>query len=361
MKYDPINYGDYLKLDQLLNSQNLKSAEHGVSAHDETLFIIIHQTYELWFKQILHEIDSVYSMFNAPKVHPNDLGTIIHRLNRIVQIQKILNEQITIMETMTPLDFMDFRDFLVPASGFQSIQFRMIELKLGLRQKYRLGIDQQFFNSRLKESDKKVLIDQENEPTLIELVDAWLSRMPFGKSDDYNFWNEYQEAIHKMLDSDLEIIKNNKMLHPKELEFEIKNLNLTRENYNYLFDKDLHKNLVDEGLTKISQEAKLSAIFIRLFSHEPILQIPNRILDLLIDIDEMFTTWRYRHSIMVHRTLGTKIGTGGSSGADYLKKSTENNRIFTDFFNLATYLVPKTHIPKLPKDLKSKLSFVHEE
>ncbi len=361
MKYEPIYYGEYLQLDKILNAQDCKSKEHGHEAHDETLFIIIHQTYELWFKQIIHEIGSIYDLFHSERVKPTDLGTINHRLNRVVEIQRVLNDQLNIIETMTPLDFMDFRDYLMPASGFQSIQFRMVELKLGLRQQHRLGIDKEFFNSRLKEEDKKFLIEMEKEPTLLELIDAWLSRMPFASSDNYNFWDKYQESINKMLDEDKKVIESNATLHPKEREFELKNLAATRENYNNLFDEEKYAKLQEQGLVRFSRSAKLSAIFIKLFRDEPILQIPNRLLDLLIDIDEMFTTWRYRHAIMAHRMLGTKIGTGGSSGHEYLKRSTDNNRVFIDLFNLATFLLPKTHIPKLPEGLREELGFAHEK
>jgi tryptophan 2,3-dioxygenase len=273
----------------------------------------------------------------------------------------VLNDQLGIIETMTPLDFMDFRDYLVPASGFQSIQFRTIELRLGLKQKYRLGIDKEFFNSRLKEEDKKHLMSLEEEPTLLELIDAWLSRMPFGKKSDYNFWSEYQKTINSMLDSDKEIIEKNTTLHAKEKQFELSNLEATRQNYDNLFDENKYQKLLDQGLVRLSSEAKLSAIFIKLFRDEPILQIPNRLLELLIDIDEMFTTWRYRHSIMAHRMLGTKIGTGGSSGHEYLKRSSDNNRIFTDLFDIATFLLPKSHIPNLPQELRQELGFVHED
>jgi tryptophan 2,3-dioxygenase len=361
MKYDPIHYGEYLKLDTILNAQDLRSKELGTEAHDETLFIIIHQTYELWFKQIIHELDSIYTMFDTDRVKPNSLGTVNHRLNRVVQIQKVLNEQLNIIETMTPLDFMDFRDYLVPASGFQSIQFRMLELKLGLKQKYRLKIDTKFFNSRLNEEDKKLLNHMETLPTFLELIDKWLTRMPFSESKDYDFWDEYQIAINKMLDQDEETINNNETLHDTEKAMELANLKATKESFAILFDEEKYAELEEQGIMRISRKAKLSAIFIKLFRDEPILQIPNRLIDLLIDIDEMFTTWRYRHAIMVHRMLGTKIGTGGSSGHDYLKRSTENNRVFLDFFNLATFLLPKSHIPTLPKSLRKELGFVFED
>ncbi|MAZ48464.1 MAG: tryptophan 2,3-dioxygenase [Halobacteriovoraceae bacterium] len=360
MKYEPIYYSEYLKLEDILGAQTLKSLEHGAEAHDETLFIIIHQTYELWFKQILHEFNSIYDLFNETKVKPRNLGTINHRLGRIIEIQKVLNQQLNIIETMTPLDFMEFRDYLVPASGFQSIQFRQIELKMGLRQKYRLQADKAFFNSRLEQKDKDLLIKMEEEPTFLELLDAWLARMPFAEMKGFNFWQEYQNIVNQMLDRDEEIIRSNQTLSDKEKEFELRNLNGTRMSFQILFDEKKYNELRSEGIVKLSREAKLSAIFIKLYRDEPILQIPNRLLELLIDMDEMFTTWRYRHAIMAHRMLGTKIGTGGSSGHEYLKKSTENNRVFSDLFNLATYLIPIKNLPELPAEISSSLGFNFE-
>lgn len=360
MKHEPIYYGEYLKLDQLLNAQQLKSKEHGAEAHDETLFIIIHQAYELWFKQILHELNSVYALFNTERLNPRDLGTINHRLDRIIKIQKVLNQQLDIIETMTPLDFMDFRDYLVPASGFQSIQFRQIELRLGLRQKFRLQADRAFFNSRLEEQDKKLLTQMEQAPTLLELLDQWLARMPFAELSGFDFWDTYQQTVTSMLGQDQKIIQDNQTLSEKEKEFELRNLNATQINFNLLFDEKEYQNYFDKGDFRLSRKAKLAAIFIKLYRDEPILQIPNRLLDLLIDIDELFTTWRYRHAIMAHRMLGTKIGTGGSSGHEYLKKATENNRVFLDLFNLATYLIPKSHLPKLPQEIETSLGFAFE-
>jgi tryptophan 2,3-dioxygenase len=361
MKYPALYYGDYLKLNDLLNTQQLKSAEFGEEAHDETLFIIIHQVYELWFKQILHEMQSVYDMMNTDRVKPNHLSVIVHRLQRVVEIQRILNDQLKVIETMTPLDFMEFRDYLVPASGFMSVQFRMIELTMGLRQKHRLSMDQAFFNSRLKESDKEMLIKAEDNPTLLELVDAWLSRMPFAQTENYDFWDQYQEAVNKMLDNDQKIIESNKTLNPKQTEMELKNLAATRNTFAVLFDEQKYNELYEKHEVRISRKAKLAAIFINLFRDEPVFQLPYNLLTQLLELDENFTTWRYKHAIMAHRMLGAKIGTGGSSGHDYLKKSTENNRVYLDFFNLATFLLPKKHIPKLPSNLVKEMGFANSE
>lgn len=121
-------YADYLQLDKILNAQSLRSAEYGKPAHDEMLFIIVHQTFELWFKQILHELDSVRAMFRAERIDEKNIGVAVSRLLRITEIQKVMISQFQILETMTPLDFLEFRDLLSPASGFQSVQFRLLEI-----------------------------------------------------------------------------------------------------------------------------------------------------------------------------------------------------------------------------------------
>src|SRR5258708_22364938 len=131
--HPPVEYQESLQHDRLLSSQHPKSAEHGRPAHDEMLFIVVHQAYELWFKQILHELDSVLDLCRQDSVDERSIGVAVARLQRIAEIQKLLIDQLHILETMTPLDFLDFRDLLVPASGFQSVQFRLIEKKLGLR------------------------------------------------------------------------------------------------------------------------------------------------------------------------------------------------------------------------------------
>ena len=144
-----LSYGSYLQLDRLLDSQTLKSTESGNSVHDEMLFIIIHQAYELWFKQILHELDSVLDMFKGNYVQEENLGTVVNRFDRIIEIQKLLVNQIGILETMTPMDFLEFRDLLNPASGFQSVQFREIENKLGMEPSKRIKFGKQSYDNFL--------------------------------------------------------------------------------------------------------------------------------------------------------------------------------------------------------------------
>ncbi|MEO7982907.1 MAG: tryptophan 2,3-dioxygenase family protein, partial [Bacteroidota bacterium] len=115
-----VHYHDYLQLDKILNAQSLESDKQNLAAHDEMLFIVIHQAYELWFKQLHHEADSVVAIMSKPALndHSPELQTVVHRLSRSVTILRVLVHQIDIMETMTPMDFLDFRDMLRPASGF---------------------------------------------------------------------------------------------------------------------------------------------------------------------------------------------------------------------------------------------------
>ncbi len=141
-----LNYSEYLSLKTLLTSQSPISNIGGDPAHDEMLFIVIHQVYELWFKQLLHEIDSILKIFSQSDVPESKVSIAVSRLDRIIEIQKILIDQIRILETMTAMDFLEFRDYLFPSSGFQSSQFRLIENKLGLPQKDRLKYGKQDYN-----------------------------------------------------------------------------------------------------------------------------------------------------------------------------------------------------------------------
>src|ERR1700745_4486088 len=185
---DAFYYADYLKLSALLAAQQPESARHGRPAHDEMLFIVVHQTYELWFKQILHELDRIQADFGGEVVEDEYLGRIVHGLDRIVEILKLLIQQLDVLETMTPLDFLDFRDFLFPASGFQSVQFRLIEIRLGLARGLRSQYAGQPFDDTLTEADKARVKAAERGPKLIEQLDGWLSRTPFVHRPQHGFY-----------------------------------------------------------------------------------------------------------------------------------------------------------------------------
>lgn len=360
----PVYYNDYLMLDQLLASQKPLSREHATQAdpeaHEETLFIVVHQAYELWFKQMLHDLNSILGIFKRDQVQDTDLGTIVQRLERFTKIQHHIGGQLDILETMTPMDFLEFRNLLIPASGFQSTQFREIEIKLGLNTHDRVSVDREFFLGRLNQKDRDKLIALEGSPSLLRLVEAWLERTPFTKTKDFDFWAEYKKSIARILSDDEKTIQENLAnLGEQEKKAQLENLRITKETFESLFDTEAHKKLVVGGQRKISQKAILNALFILLYRDEPMLALPYKMISLMMDIDENFTAWRQRHALMAQRMLGTKIGTGGSSGHQYLKRAADSNRVFVDFFNLSTYLIPRSQLPKIPTEVKKQLNFAH--
>ena len=160
-----------------------------------------------------------------------------------------------------------------------------------------------------------------------------------------------------MLKSDQEIIRSNSMLTPAQKEMQLKNFESTKKTFESLLEESAHQNLIKTGERRLSQKATLNALFILLYRDEPILFQPFKFITALMDIDENFTTWRQRHAIMAQRMLGTKIGTGGSSGHEYLKRAAEEHRIYNDLFNLSTFLIPRSKLPKLPENLKKNLNF----
>jgi tryptophan 2,3-dioxygenase len=238
------------------------------------------------------------------------------------------------------------------------VQFREIEIKLGLNTHDRQSVDREFFVGRLSERDRNHLIGLENQTSLLRLVEAWLERLPYTQTQNFNFWNKYQETIEKNLNDDEATIKNNSAhLTEKAIAMQLENLAMTRSTFNSLFDEASHQTLIQNQQRKLSQKAILNALFIMLYREEPMLSLPFQVLTSMMDIDENFTAWRYRHALMAQRMLGTKIGTGGSSGHQYLKRATENNRVFIDLFNLSSFLIPRSQLPQVPEDIKQRLHF----
>jgi tryptophan 2,3-dioxygenase len=220
--------------------------------HDETLFIVIHQTYELWFKQIMHELDKVKRDFSA-----NDLWGAVHTFKRVRTILKTLVTQVDVLETMTPMSFGSFRDRLETASGFQSAQFRELEFLLGYKR---------------------------SDMDFAALYGATTSG-----------YAAVQRRLHErtVVDHFYEFLGANGVTIPETLtERDIKASNTPDEN-------------VQAGL-------------LTLYKTRPELAI---LFEMMTDFDEGLQEWRYRHVMLVMRTIGNKGGTGGSSGVDFLKRT----------------------------------------
>ena len=352
-----LNYSDYLQLEKILSGQELMSAKRGTPAHDEMLFIVVHQVYELWFKQILHELDSVITIFNQESIIESDVSFVVLRLQRIIEIQKILIDQIRVLETMTAMDFLEFRDDLFPSSGFQSAQFRLMENKLGLLNDHRIMYGEKDYTSVLKKEEKSTVQNSEQEKSLFELLESWLERTPFLSFKGFDFWKQYSNAVRSMLKNEKLVIQNNPNYSKKEVEYHLNEHENVVLSFEAMIDEERHNNLIVNRRKRLSYKATQAALLILLYRDEPILHSPFNLISRLIDMDELFTSWRQRHALMVRRMIGAKIGTGGSSGHKYLHEAADKHKIFSDLADLSTFFIPRSALPELPKDIKQNLGY----
>jgi tryptophan 2,3-dioxygenase len=258
-----VTYGSYLKIDELLSLQQARSAG---PEHDEMLFIVIHQVYELWFKELLHEFDHVMRLLEADESHRAQ-----HTLKRILTILKVMVAQLDILETMTPLEFLSFRERLDAASGFQSDQFRQIEFLLGVKSG---GAAARFpAGSRARAA----LEGRYVQPTLWDAFLRYLSREGYAVP---------QAALARRVEDPIE------------------------------------------------ESLDLQQILVEVYRRDP---KNAELCERLVDLDEGVQEWRYRHVKMVERTIGSRRGTGGSSGAAYLRE-TVGRPIFPDLWAIRSRL-----------------------
>jgi tryptophan 2,3-dioxygenase len=350
MNTNEVHYSDYLQLSKILDAQFPESVKHNSPAHDEMLFIVIHQAYELWFKQILHELDSVLVIMEKPSINDNspELQTVVHRLSRTVTILKVLVHQIDIMETMTPIDFLDFRDMLRPASGFQSWQFKILEAKLGLKFVHRHGQD--YYTSQLRPEQIDSIRKVESEKSLIELLNSWLERTPFFEQADN--WKNFKPLLSTEEDS-----SKLPLFWQEYKKIYISGLAEAEKSNEEYFDMVfLDSNESTERY--LTPKACRAALFIMLYRGYPIVQLPFQLLNNLLEIDEQLSTWRYRHMNMVHRMIGTRIGTGGSSGKEYLRAALDKHYIFKEIAQLTSFLIERRRLPQLSPEMEARLGFV---
>lgn len=347
-----VSYAEYLQLPNLLKNVHPLS-----DVHDEHLFIVVHQVYELWFKQIIYELDSVRNIFMSPKVDDRHMLKVNTRLQRIVKIMTVLVDQIKILETMTPMDFSDFRIHLKSSSGFQSYQFRLIENKLGVKKDNRISYNQEDYSNVFEGDMKEKLENSEKELSVFKLVESWLERNPGLGDSDINFWGKFEENCRVWF-------KEQSKLHEDvtdpALKESLKRAYLkNKENFESILIKENYDAKLAKGERTLSWQALKGALMIYYYRDELLFHEPYQMISLLMDIDSLLIKWRSNHVLLVQRMLGTKSGSGGSSGYQYLRATVSDRyKAFLDFFNLSNYLVPREFIPKINISVRRKLSRV---
>jgi tryptophan 2,3-dioxygenase len=268
-KSAPLSYNKYLRVPELIELQTCLSRP---AHHDELLFITVHQAYELWFKQILHEIDAALRLMDEDRT-----GEAASAVRRVVEIEKLLIHQIHILETMTPISFLGFRDELNPASGFQSMQFREIEFASGLKHEpiVRAFQEDEFAQKRLQ--------SRLNAPSLSDAFFSLLRRGGFDAPAD--------ESTH---------------------------------------DEQERQEL----------KSKRTRAIVEVLTHPEKLYKEYQLVEALLEHDEYFSLWRSHHIKMVERMVGAKRGTGGSEGVGYLK-TTLDAKFFPELWEARTHLSSK--------------------
>lgn len=337
-----MTYGNYLQLDELLSLQSGPEGHDPPPSNHEMHFIVVHQAFELWFKQINRELEEALILLNVEEVEEKQIPVIVRHLERCSEIFRLLASQWRVMETLSPHDFLAFRDRLGTSSGFESWQMRTLEMLLGLESEQRIGgMDPMIHNRKLHSEGKlsdavmENMIRIDNMPSLSEVLQKWLARTPVnGVSGDDNVLQDFAE---KHLES-MSVHAESVIAHMVKIGHGTEETIRPRIESGITGAKEF---LLPEGKVVA---ARAGLLFIESYRELPLLSWPRRLIDTIVDLEQAMLLFRSHHARMVERMIGRRMGTGGSSGVDYLDM-TLKYRIFTDLWAVRTMLVKRDALP----------------
>jgi tryptophan 2,3-dioxygenase len=337
----PLLYWEYLQLEKLLDCQR---PGRELAHHDEHLFIVAHQSFELWFKQILFEIRHARDVLGRPgrpeaerQVPETDIPEICATLGRVVEILRVCTEQWRVVETMPPGNFLAFRDLLIPASGFQSLQFRLLEIISGLPTEVRVTIDGRPFTSRFSPELQAVLEEAAREMTLRQALLDWLARTPVDAPFP-GFAPAFARAYDAYADAQKTLQLGNPYL-PQEQRAAIE--------ARFEGEKAACRAFLSTGDAR-TDRAHAAFLFLASYREEPLLRWPSSLVEQVITYEEALRIFRFRHARMVERMIGLRVGTGGSTGVEYLDETARRHRIFGELLTAQSFLLPRERLPPVP-------------
>ena len=338
------SYADYLQLHELLA---LQGDDRNINS-DEMHFIIVHQTFELWFKQVIRELSEARNILGGDHVPEDDIPRAVDHLGRTTEIFRLMANQWTVLETLTPQGFLAFRDGLGSASGFESFQMREFEILLGLDNDDRIGgMDPLSSFRRMAEGDERSatilarLEDALSQPSLYESMMNWVERTPImgssygSKGDAENvraYIETHLEAHRAVCEEAAERSAGWGAGDPSKMAARMAAAHDGAISF-----------LMPEG--EVSR-ARAGLLFIESYRELPLLTWPRTLIDAIVELEESMVKWRHSHARMVERIMGRRIGTGGTSGVDYLD-ATSQYRIFKDLWGVRTILVKPEKRPAL--------------
>lgn len=360
MDRKPTTYWDYIKTEELLDLQGgLEATDAGLS-NDEVLFITVHQVDELWFKLALREMVSVRDLFAQDPVPEQALASAVRGLERMEVIFKQLASHFELMETMTTRDYLAFREKLSPASGFQSVQMREIEVMLGLEEKKRiaLGHEGSYKKALLHpdgsptKSSRRLEKRLADTPTMHDAIDDWLYRTPIQGSmptDEGDaevvktFLEAYLEAHASETDRSSRYAQHD-ALDPKDVDRLKERYEKERESARrFLFAETIE----DPAERARRSRVRAALVFLESYRELPLLAWPREIINALVSFEQGMLIFRQRHARMVERIIGRRTGTGGSAGVDYLDRTALSYRVFEDIWAVRTLQLREAALPPL--------------
>lgn len=342
-----MTYGGYLRLEELLQLQEGPDGYLPEPCNDETHFIIVHQAFELWFKLILSELKHAHAILNSDGVEEKVMPKLVHHLERVTSIFNLMSQQWKVMETLAPQEFLSFRDRLGTSSGFESWQMRELEVLLGLEHETHGGMNPLKHMRKLAE-EGKISTDAlenfeivSNQPSIRESLDDWLSRTPINGSMQND--EDDSEVVSKFVDSHISAMKEHTesvISHIVEIGHGVESQVRPRMEASLIQAESF---LRPEGLVNRSRAGLL---FIESYRELPLLSWPRTLIDSFVELEQSMLLFRNSHARMVERMIGRRMGTGGSSGVDYLD-ATLKYRIFVDLWAVRTILVKRENLPDL--------------
>ncbi len=362
MSADRPSYWDYIRVEELLALQAGLDGDESRLSDDEVRFIAIHQIDELWFKLALRELQAARDVFKQEHVPETALAAAVAALRRVALIFDLAGRHFALMETMRTQEYLKFRDKLSPASGFQSAQFREVEILLGLEdgQRIKFGNEASYADAmrvaggRPSPALDRVQRRQQDRPHLKEAVYAWLYRTPIHGSrpsdqGDAAAVRRHAEdflACHgRAVDEQQRTALGAQALTPPDQERLAARYGAERAQARaYLLAED-----VEPRERARRQRIRLALLFIDSYRHLPLLSWPGEVVDALIELEQSMLVFRQRHARMVERVIGRRVGTGGSDGVDYLDRTALTYRVFAEVWAARTLLLRPDAAPPLQK------------
>lgn len=343
-----ITYGGYLRLEELLTLQNGPEGYTPPPSNDELHFIIVHQTFELWFKLILRELKEARALMDVERIDEASIPRVVHHLERVSEIFRLLADQWKVMETLSPQDFLAFRDRLGTSSGFESWQMRELEVLMGLDNEQRMGgMDPLAHMQRLAKDGKvpaAALADLEatsRAPSLNDVLTTWLSRTPIHGSSPQDQGDD--AVVQAYIDEHLKAMR----AHGEQV---IAHMTAIGHGEEATLRPRIEAGVqaAESFLAPEGKPARHRAglLFIESYRDLPLLSWPRRLIDSFVDLEQSMLLFRAHHARMVERMIGRRMGTGGSSGVDYLDATTKY-RIFVDLWAVRTLLVKRDALPEM--------------